>query len=346
VFLLTGKELFKAMAEGKMPPRIPFVPTIYEHAAKVVGKPVSLLCKNADLLVEAQLKCYEFYRHDLISVGVDIYNVEYEAMGANFKYFDDERLPETYDILVTCEEDLKALRIPNPDKDGRMPLFLDAAERINKEVGEEVGVGGTIVGPFTLAAIARGYENFVMDMIDNPDFAEAQLEFALKVGLAYGKAFIDRGLSVAINESWISPPLLSPYFYRSFAAKYEKKLISKLKNYGASSVALISGGDTTPIVADMVKTGTSLLMCDYRNDRKLFEQYCRKHDIVLRASIQSRTVAVGTDEELYNEVKAVINDCAHYHKFVMGCGVVGYDTEPGRVIKFKEIVNELNPRAK
>jgi len=341
---MTGKELFKAMAEGKMPEQIPFVPTIYEHAAKVIGKPVSHLCQSADLLVEAQLKCYELYRHDLISVGVDIYNVEYEAMGAKFEYSDQESLPVTSDILVTCEEEIKALKIPDPQKDGRMPLFLGAAERINKEVGCEVGVGGTIVCPFTLAAIARGFEDIIMDMIDNPEFAEEQLEFALQVALAYGKAFIDRGLGVAINESWIVPPLLSPSFYRSIVAEYETRLIFELKAYGAASVALISGGDTTPIALELVNTGTSLLMCDYFNDRKLFKKFCREHNVALRASIQSRTVAMGDDEELYREAKAVLYDCADYHKFIMGCGVVGYDTAPNRLIKFREIIKELNPR--
>ena|SRR5690554_5663321 len=135
-----------------------------------------------------------------------------------------------------------------------------------------------------------------------------------------------------------------PFFYRDFAAKYERELISGLKEYGASSVALISGGDTSPIVAEMVKTGTSLLMCDYNNDRKLFAQVCREHDVFLRASVQSRTVAAGTDEEIYREAKVVLDDCADYHKFIMGCGVVGYDTEPERVIKLREMIEELNPR--
>lgn len=341
---MTGKELFKTMAEGKMPDRIPFVPTIYEHAAKVIGKPIAELCQSADMIVEGQLKCYDMYQHDLISVGVDIYNIEYEAIGARFDYSDKENLPSTSDILVTNREDLNGLKVPNPLKDGRMPMLLDAAERINKAVGSEVGVGGTIVGPFTLAAIARGFEDMIMDMIDDPEFAKEQLEYALQVGLSFGKAFIDRGLGVAINESWIAPPLLSPSFYRNIAAGYEKRLISELKAYGAASVALISGGDTTAIVADMAGTGTSLLMSDFFTDRQLFKRLCREHNTSLRASIQSRTVAMGSDEDIYRETKAVLDDCADYNKFIMGCGVVGYDTALDRVIRFREIVEELDPR--
>jgi uroporphyrinogen decarboxylase len=344
MIFMVGKELFKAMSEGKMPERIPFVPVIYEHAAKVIGKSISELCQSADLLVEAQLRSYELYKNDLISVGVDIYNVEYEAMGAKFDYTDKDSLPATSDILVKCKENLKGLKVPDPQKDGRMPMFLDAAERINKEVGSEVGVSGTIMGPFTLAAIARGFENIIMDMIDDPEFVEEQLEFALEVVLEYGKAFIDRGVGVAINESWIAPPLLSPSFYKKYAVKYEKRLISELKEYGAASVALISGGRTTPIISDMASTGTSLLMCDYSNDRKLFKKFCIEHDIILRASIESKIVSNGSDEDIYKETKAVIDDCADYNKFVMGCGVVGYDTKPDRLIRFREIVRELDPR--
>ncbi|WP_422880119.1 uroporphyrinogen decarboxylase family protein [Neomoorella glycerini] len=44
-------------------------------------------------MVRGQLQAYELYGHDLVTVGIDIYNVEAEAMGCPVQYFDDEAIP-------------------------------------------------------------------------------------------------------------------------------------------------------------------------------------------------------------------------------------------------------------
>ena len=49
-----------------------------------------------------------------------------------------------------------------------MPLLLEAAETINKEVGHEVAVPAAAIGPFTLATLLRGFEGFIMDMMLDP----------------------------------------------------------------------------------------------------------------------------------------------------------------------------------
>lgn len=341
---MTGKEIFAAMARGEVPPEIPFVPTIYEHAAKVIGKTPSQIAQNADLLVEGQLKCYEMYQHHLISVGVDIYGVEHEALGAKFTFYDDDTIPSSNDILVTDEDDLSSLRVPDPEKDGRMPVFLNACERIQKEIGAEVPVSGTIVGPFTLAAILHGFEDTIMDMLVEPEFISDLMDFCIKVGVRYAEAFHKRGVSIAINESWISPPMLSPNLYHDMVLEKEKRMIEQIKEIGIPAVALISGGNTTPIMHDMVKTGTSLLIADPNTDRAYVKQVCREQGIQLRANIHPNLVQSGTEEQIFEETRKVIDLCSDYNKFVFGCGVVSSSTTPDRILKLKEIVSTLNPR--
>lgn len=335
---MNSKELFKIMGEGKIPPVIPFIPTIFEHSAKVIGVTPSVIAQDEDLLVKSQLASYELYGHDLISVGVDIYNVEYEALGAKIFFPENEELPSTQDVLVKEESDLEKLKVPDPETAGRMPMFLNAVDRINKKVGNEVTVNGTIVGPFTLAAIMRGFENFIMDLVLNPEFAFKLMEFSNKVSLAYAKSFIDRGAGLSINESWIAPPLLSPSFYNEFVVDYETYLIREIKKLGQKNVALISGGNTNEILKDMVTTGTSLLLADSECDRIYYKKICRDNDIMMRASISSGVVEEGNPEIMKQKSYEVINDCIDYHKFIFGCGIVSYDTKPENVIKLKEIV--------
>lgn len=342
---MTGKQIFNDMALGKSPCEIPFVPTVYEHGAKLIGQSPSAVAKNEDLLVRAQLESYRQYGQHLVCVGLDIYNIEFEAIGGKLTYFcEDCKLPEPDGPLIQSRDDFLSLRVPDPFQAGRMPLLLNACRRIAIEIGSEVQVNGTIVGPFTLAAILRGYEDFITDMFSEPEFAQEQLELATLVGLAFGKAYHDMGVGVAINESWIAPPLLSPTWYRDQVFRHEKRLIEGLKASGLSSVALISGGNTTPIAKQMAQTGTSLLMADYGADRAVFLSLCRENNIALRASIESSAVAKGCIEDIYTQTKEVIGSCIRYPKFIFGCGVLSYDTDPNVVRLLRDMVIELNTR--
>lgn len=338
---MTGRELFQQISKGTMPAYIPFVPIVYEHGARLIGERLCDVATKEDLIVESQLKSYILYGQDLVSVGVDIYNIEFEALGGELKYFSEaEKLPEAAAPIIGSEEDLRFLKVPNPLKDGRMPIFLNACERINKEIGDEVSVSAAIVGPFTLAAICRGFESFIMDLLTDPEFAMLQIDFAMQVGIAYGKAYLDRNIGVAINDSWITPPLLSPSLYREYVFEVHKKMIGILKEYKNLPVSLISGGNTTKISPLLVKTGTALLMADACTDQKKYKELCRDNGILLRASIDSSSLPFATETKLREMVAAVVKQCGDYYGFIMGCGVVGYDTEPEQVLLLKKIVKE------
>ncbi len=196
-----GKELFDIIAKGSLPPQVPFVPTVYEHCARILGKTPSQTAQDVDLLAESQLACYELYRHDIISVGLDIYNIEAEALGLKVVYPENEALPSIHGVLIESARDLEVLELPDPKRNGRMPQILEACRKVYQEIGHIVPVSGTLTGPFTLAAILRGFESFIMDMILDPAFALAQMEFAKKTALCYAPAFLDTGAGFAVNES-------------------------------------------------------------------------------------------------------------------------------------------------
>ncbi|MFW6026909.1 MAG: hypothetical protein ACOCRX_11280 [Candidatus Woesearchaeota archaeon] len=142
-----------------------------------------------------------------------------------------------------------------------MPLFLNAAFRINKKVKDEVKVSGTIVGPFTMAALLRGFENFVNDMIFDADY--------------------------------------------------------------------------------LIETGTSLLIADSNADWEYYKKLCKEHDKFLRVNIDSGLVEKETEQEIKENTEKLIDICGDYNKFIFGCGVVSYDTDPKDVLKLKEIVKRI-----
>ena len=315
---------------------VPFVPTIYEHGAALIGRTPSEVARSEDLLVEGQLAAYERYRHPLVSVGLDIYNVEAEALGGVVDYPDDASLPALRSPLIQSPADFKVLRVPDPQSDGRMPLLLGACRRLKAAL--PAAVSGTVTGPFTLAAILRGFEDFTMDMIDDPDFAREQIRFAAEVGFRFAAAYHELGLSIAINESWIAPPLCAPDLYREFARLVETDLITRLIALGIPRVSLVCGGNTTAIAADMLTTGTSYIMADWGCDRRLIRSLCEPKGVMLRASIAPGMVERGNEAELSDAVRQVMTDCCGYPNLVFGCGIVSYSTPPENVLLLKRLI--------
>jgi len=296
------------------------------------------VARSEDLLVEGQLAAYELYRHPLVSVGLDIYNIEAEALGGIIDFPDDASLPSLRSPLTEDSLRFGALKVPNPQKDGRMPMLLNACRRLKAAI--PAVISGTVTGPFTLAAIVRGFEAFTMDMYDDPSFAGEQLRFASEVTFALAAAYHELGVSVAINESWIAPPLCAPDLYRKFAQPVEKDLISRLIALGVPRVSLVCGGNTTTIAADMLATGTSYIMADWDCDRLAIKSLCESRGVMLRASIAPGMVERGSEAELKEAVSRVMADCRGYSNFVFGCGIVSYTTPGEHVLLLKRLIGE------
>ena len=341
--IMNGREIMEIISLGRIPPRIPFVPTIYEHAAKILNVTPSKMAKDADLIVDGQIAAYELYRHDMISVGLDIYNIEAESIGCRVIYYEDDRIPTICGTIISSPNDLRELMVPEPSKTGRMPLFIESSRRINEKIGDKVPVCGTIVGPFTLTAIIRGFENLLMDLIFDEEFAMEQLKFSCNVVLSYAKAFIASGVGVVINESWIAAPFLSPKLFKEKVFGIEKNLINQIKAKGLKNVAFICGGNTTPIYDYLVQTGASLLMADANTDQRAYKKLCEKYNINLRVSIESSLVEKGIQDEMEEAVVRIIDSCAENGRFIFGCGIVSYNTPPENILKLKMLIEKHNP---
>jgi uroporphyrinogen decarboxylase len=221
-----------------------------------------------------------------------------------------------------------------------MPLMLKACGIIQKKVSPGVVVSGSFTGPFTLAAILRGFENYLSDILDNPDFARRQLEFAAETGLAFASAFLRRGASVAINDSFIAPPLLSPALYGEFVFEVHRNMIAVLKGRGAPGAALIAGGNTTPIIEKLSRTGTSLVMADWNCDRKTVMRHLKGKDLILRACVEPRLIETGSAAEMEKCIKVILDDCGDYPKLVIGCGIVSINTVSEKVLAFRDILKK------
>ena len=73
--------------------KILFIPTIFEHSAKIINKTPSQVAVDRNLMEQAHVESYLLYRPDAVTVGIDVYNIEAEALGCKIKFHEDCSVP-------------------------------------------------------------------------------------------------------------------------------------------------------------------------------------------------------------------------------------------------------------
>ena len=191
-----------------------FMPAIYEHKAWFIDSTPSKVSRDVDLLTQALLKEHELIGADALTVGVDVYNLEAEAAGCKVTFYegDDESIPgiSPGNHIVKLSDTFENSPIPHPLKSGRMPVNIEAARRVRKELGDDLWIRGAVSGPFSLAVSLMGAEDLFINTLDNPQFVHDLLGYASQIIKEFGMAYIDAGVDVVIFDSQASADLLPP----------------------------------------------------------------------------------------------------------------------------------------
>jgi uroporphyrinogen decarboxylase len=324
---MTKRERVEAVYRLEKADRIPFVPAIYEHKGALVGKSPSEICRNADYLYAGLKREAELYDADMLVIGIDVYNVEAEALGCKVVYFEDSNeVPAIVEPLINGPADFGRLGLPDPSRDGRMPLYLDVAGRLGRELGPEMILRGAVTGPFSLATSLMGLEKLLMASVEETGFVEKLLGFCAQVTLLFGKAFLARGVEPIIFDSQATPQIASPRIFRQFLKPlYRDLVIPELKAAGGRYLPLIIGGNTTSIIDDLIATGATQFLSDRPAN---LAQWCQKGlaaRVPVRANVDARLVHSGPVAAIRKQSMEILSGFHNHPGFLLGCGVVAYD---------------------
>ncbi len=321
---------FEQALNCEPPDRIPFMPAIYEHKAWFVGETPSKVCRDSRLFTAALLAEYERVQPDALTVGIDVYNVEPEAVGCKVIYYEGDNTsvpamaPES--AVFRVSEEVASLKMPDPQKDGRMPLNLEVAGNIMKLLGKEVPIRGALSGPFSLAAHLSGLENLFNLMFIQPDLVRELLGFACEVIKRYGQAFIELGCGVVVFDSQASSELISPLLYREFVLPRTCELIEHFHRQGVRNVPLIIGGNTTKMLDEYLETGANNVLCDVKADSKEFLQKCSTARRAFRRNMDSTDFLAISAEDVHRRTVKCLEESGGYSGFILGTAILPYGT--------------------
>jgi uroporphyrinogen decarboxylase len=317
--------------------KIPFTPAVYEHAARFVGRTPAEVSRNAGLLFQAHRRAYLEYRHQPIAVGIDIYNLEAEAYGAKVELVEGDAIPAIYQPLLTSLEDGLALKPFNPQRDGRIAMIIAVGRRLKQEF-PEADVRIPVAGPFSVAFNLRGITALCEDVAERPaDTAKLLLRLAENQA-ALCQAVAAAGLDVAFFESAAAPPMLSPRQFREVELPALRRIMELAAASVGHPVPCIMGGNTYPILNELLSTGTSYLVSNVETNQPAFvESVGRTHPHVkVRVNMNPGIVACSDPERIYREIDRVLAFAGGQSNCLLGTGALPLETPPENIRLIKD----------
>ena len=319
-----------------------FAPSIYEHAARVIARRPWDVSRDPELMFGAHAGAYRLYGHRPIVVGIDIYNLEAEACGAPVRDPGGNGLPAVCDHPCAGLESVMAIRLPDPQKDGRLPMVLDVGCRLAAEF-PSADVRIPVSGPFSIAASLLGLDRLLMGVVLEPRKALAALRHLVDGQAALCAEVCRRGLDIAFFESAAAPPLLSPALFHEVELPPLREMIERAAEVVGHAVPCIIGGDTTPILDDILSTGTGYVICPAEADQRAFmRRIWDRTEVTVRINTSPEIIAAGDVEQIKAEVDRILALVVGRPNVCLGTGALPYETSPESVLWIRDYVAGLD----
>jgi len=314
--------------------------SVYEHAASLVGRTPWEVSRNGNLILEAHRRAYRLYRYFPVVVGIDIYNLEAEAYGCKVQEPKGNGVPAiTQPIFSSLDGGLKKIKPFNPNKAGRVPIIIKAGKRLQNEF-PDADVRIPVSGPFSIAQNLLGLNQLMIDVAIYPDKVREFLYKLVEGQLIFIQAVVEIGLDVAFFESAAAPPLLSPKQFSEIELPPLKRVMHKAGEIVGHAVPCIIGGDTEPIIPEMLETGTDFLICPAETDRVAFLAKMKDHpEVKVRVNLDPKIYTYATKEKILSEVDKVIKLAAGRENILLGTGAIPYETSPENILLIKDYVS-------
>jgi len=263
-------------------PPVVFPMVVANYAARLAGEKLCRVIGDAEILSRVLFSSYQIFGYDLIMVFSDVL-VEAEAMGCRVGVQEDE--PPILERPAG-----ENAHLADPQRDGRMPVVLEAARRLIQRVGEDVFVLVSLKGPFSLASFLCGPELFFEYLVEKPSAAEDFLRKATESQKRYAQAIVNIGGVPFIGDPMASGSIISPKHFARFALPYLKELVRKIHSFGVWTGLHICG-DTKKFLKMMKETGANVLSID-----EMDMAFVRKEigaDAVIMGNVSTRLIEQG-----------------------------------------------------
>ena len=220
----------KTVCKLEVPQWLPVFCLSQEFDARYAGLTYSEYIRDAETIVEAQLRVIEHFGWDWAWLHLDD-TLEFEALGVGVAA-GENIVPATADYLEFDRETLRGLRVPDT-RAARMPLLLDAITGLREAVGDEKCVTGRVAAPFSAVTLIFGMQDSFLMMLDDPALFSEALEFAEQQAVSWGLAQIEAGAhAIWLGDCNASTHLISTGDFEKWALEPCKRVTQEYQRAG------------------------------------------------------------------------------------------------------------------
>lgn len=304
---MTPLKRAKAIANGERFDRIPIKPHMGVTLASAVGSNAKDYIFDVESMVDVEVKLYEILHHDSVGISITLRGMA-EAMGSTM-YYPENDISQLVTPIVSKKEDIEKLKIINPLKDGKLPLVLEGLQRLRDRVGNEVGVGAGMAGPFSVCASVIGTEKLLRWMIKDPTSVHRVMEIITLNNEEYIKELGKLGFVAGFSDPVSSASLLKVEQFREFSLPYLKRNLEHVEKYCKRRGQVHICGKSKPLWEDLLKTKMGSFSIDNIEDLAEAKEILGQKVSLLGNVPPVEVLYMGTEEDIRNSVKNCIDKC-------------------------------------
>lgn len=309
------KERVSAYLEGKEVDRIPINLMAGETTTSLYGISIYDYHHNSEIMANIEIENFKKFKTDF--VGVSLNKLIVEILGSKIN-FDGKSVPYVEEYAIKNVEDMDKLDLINPRKDGRIPIVLEAMDKLIERIGREVEIGIGLVGPMSIAANLCGAENLLRWTVKSPDKLKKMLEFIVECNNLVIEEVSKRDVGISFSDPVSSMNLLRKKQFDIFSYPYLKENINNVKRKTGKDAGIHICGLSKEIWEDLINLEISSFSIDNIESIKEAKKIMGNKVTIVGNVPPYDVISIGTKESIYDSVKNCIKE--------------GYDSPKGFIL--------------
>jgi uroporphyrinogen decarboxylase len=343
---MTPLQRMNLVINHKKPDRVPVCLSSMEHTSRSIGASVRDIMMNPKKAILADLGTLATYNCDSVcSAYAEPHVIGTEELGTKV-FYPENSSPVLKDFALKDLKDVEKLEIPDPYKDGKLPIVLQIIEFLRDKIGDQVPIWQCLNGPFGHAGDLRGYTQLMRDLVQNPSMAHALMEFCTEVAVTIAKAVQTAGAVPWPFDALSSPEYIGEKRYFDLVYPYQKKMVHRLTPPGTM---LGIDGNVSDIIDEYADTGALAIHVDAGlnliglkgpnlSDVAEFKRRIGQKTTLLVQCIKIPHLKKGSPEEikrLMNEIMSLLGPGAN---FILETDVVPLDIPEQNLKNIMELI--------
>ena len=269
---MTSKERLTAYQKGEEVDRIPVTLTASETGPLLYGIPISRCYFSVDDMVEVETRLAEDFGIDNMGMGLGLRTLP-EALGCKLKY-SQNNVSYIEKPAIESYGELEGRALPDITKDGRLPILVEAFDRLADRFHEEKIISTGMAGPFTTAVSLVGTERFLRDSVRKKDEIRKLLRYSTDCVISCARDLHERlGISISLSEPMASGNIISKKQFQDLVLPYLSETVEAMNRFqGGTGIHIC--GKTKDRWDAIVESGISSFSIDNcENMEELIDAY-------------------------------------------------------------------------